>query len=158
MRGKVLKRFSSDARLSFTQAELPDWIRSKFTDKSGALGQFIFVSPRGSINNGETALAFRDLIYSLEGVDGERPMVSGKPIVWADVITAMKIDGQKTTIAALITVFLLLMLFERSLLSVAVILLPLVLGVGYTIGIMSLLGIKLNFFNMLAACDQYGSG
>jgi len=152
---EILKRCQPQI---FTHEDLPDWIRSKFTDKSGELGQFIFVSPRGSISDGRTALAFREVMYGLEGLDGKRPMVSGKPIVWADVITAMKVDGQKTTIAALITVFLLLLLFERSVLSVLVILLPLILGVGFTIGIMSILGIKLNFFNMLALPTVIGMG
>ena len=97
-------------------------------------------------------------MLSLETQAGTPPAVTGKPIVWADIITAMYVDGKKTTIAAFITVFLLLLLFERSLIALSLIVLPLVLGIAYTLGLMVLLGIKINFFNMLVLPTIIGIG
>ena len=116
------------------------------------------VTPRGSISNGENALAFRSLMYSLKTSEGKPPAVTGKPIVWADIITAMYVDGKKTTIAAFVTVFLLLLLFERSFVALGLILLPLGLGVAYTLGFMVLFGMKINFFIMLALPTIIGIG
>ena len=152
---EILKRCSPK---EFTVDELPSWVRAKFTDKSGKVGEFIFVTPRGSISNGENALAFRSLMYSLKTSEGKPPAVTGKPIVWADIITAMYVDGKKTTIAAFVTVFLLLLLFERSFVALGLILLPLGLGVAYTLGFMVLFGMKINFFNMLALPTIIGIG
>ena len=117
-----------------------------------------FCHARGSISNGENALAFRSLMYSLKTSEGKPPAVTGKPIVWADIITAMYVDGKKTTIAAFVTVFLLLLLFERSFVALGLILLPLGLGVAYTLGFMVLFGMKINFFNMLALPTIIGIG
>ncbi|MEE2757496.1 MAG: MMPL family transporter [Myxococcota bacterium] len=152
---EILKRCEPT---EFSVGDLPDWVKAKFTDKTGKVGEFIFVTPRGSINDGERALAFRDLMLSLETQAGTPPAVTGKPIVWADIITAMYVDGKKTTIAAFITVFLLLLLFERSLIALSLIVLPLVLGIAYTLGLMVLLGIKINFFNMLVLPTIIGIG
>lgn len=143
---------------AFEVAELPDWVKAKFSDKDGKLGEFIFVSPRGSTSDGETAMAFREEMLTLKGLDGQPPVVSGKPMVWAEVLIAMREDGILTTTAALITVFLLVLLFERRLRSVAVVLLPLFIGLGLTAGAMAVFEIKLNFFNMLAFPTIIGMG
>lgn len=142
----------------FTAADLPDWIRAKFTDKSGRMGEFIFVSPRGSTNDGEVALAFREEMMSLEGTDGRPPVVSGKPMVWAEVLIAMKSDGALTSAAAFAVVLLLLGLFERKLGAVGMIFMPLGIGVGITVAVMAITGMKLNFFNMLALPTIIGMG
>lgn len=143
---------------AFTAADLPDWIRAKFTDKSGRMGEFIFVSPRGSTNDGNVALAFRDEMMSLEGTDGRPPVVSGKPMVWAEVLIAMKTDGALTSGAAFAVVLLLLGLFERRLGAVGMIFMPLGIGVGITVAVMAITGMKLNFFNMLALPTIIGMG
>jgi hypothetical protein len=142
----------------FAVEDLPDWVKAKFSDRQGRLGEFIFVSPRGSINDGETALAFREEMLSLKGLDGKPPVVSGKPMVWAEVIIAMKTDGPKITIAALAVVLIMLLLVERRLRPVALILLPLTVGMGLTLGAMALFDIKLNFFNMLTLPTLIGMG
>lgn len=144
--------------VEFGVDDLPAWVKGRFSDKSGKLGEFIFVSPRGSTNDGEVALAFRDEMLSLKGLDGEPPVVSGKPMIWADVLIAMKTDGLKTTVASLLTVVVLLFFFERSLGGTLLILLPLTLALGLTGGLMVLLDIKLTFFNMLALPTIIGMG
>ncbi len=152
---EILKRCDPQP---FQVADLPPWVRAKFSDKDGKLGEFIFVSPRGTTSDGRTALAFSAEMQTLKGIDGEPPVVSGKPMVWADVLRAMKRDGLRTTAAALLTVLLLLSLFERKVKAVCMIMLPITLGVGFSIGAMALLGIKLNFFNMLAVPTILGIG
>ena len=142
----------------FAAKDLPDWVKDKFSDTDGTLGEFIFVSPRGSTNDGEVALAFRDEMLSLKGLDGRPPVVSGKPMVWAEVIVAMKLDGLKTSIAALLVVLMLIFLFERNLGAVAMIMMPLGMGLGISAGLMALMGMKLNFFNMLAVPTIIGMG
>lgn len=142
----------------FEVADLPKWVKAKFSDRAGKLGEFIFVSPRGSTNDGAVALAFRDEMLSLKGSDGQPPTVSGKPMIWADVLIAMEVDGIKTTIASLSVVVLLLLLFERNVRGTLLILVPLTVALAFTGGAMVLFDIKLNFFNMLALPTVIGMG
>ncbi|MBU0553514.1 MMPL family transporter [Myxococcota bacterium] len=142
----------------FTVIDLPDWVKAKFSDREGRLGEFIFVSPRGSTSDGEVALAFREEMLSLEGKDKRPPVVSGKPMIWAEIILAMKHDGAVTAAASLLIVVLLLFLFERRFRATGIILLPLGVGLGVTALVMVLLDIKLNFFNMLALPTVIGMG
>ena len=143
---------------TFAVADLPAWVTRKFTDKDGKLGEFVFVNPRGSISDGNVALSFRDEMLRLKGADGQPPLVSGKPMIWADVILAMRTDGLKTSVASLLVVVLLLLVFERKLGGVFIILLPLTVALGASAGLMALLGVKLNFFNMLALPTVIGMG
>lgn len=142
----------------FGVEELPAWVKSTFSDREGRLGEFIFVSPRGSTNDGEVALAFREEMLSLKSLDGKPPVVSGKPMIWADVLLAMEADGVKTTAASLLTVFVLILAFVRRIKATLLILMPLTLALGFTAGVMAVLGIKLNFFNMLAVPTLIGMG
>ena len=103
-------------------------------------------------------MRFHREIAPLKGLDGALPMISGKPMIWHDVLNSMKVDGIKTTIASLLTVTLLLLLFNPSLSVLGMVMLPLILGIGFSVGIMSLLGLKLNFFNMLALPTIIGMG
>ncbi|MCA9561510.1 MAG: MMPL family transporter [Myxococcales bacterium] len=142
----------------FAVQDLPEWVKAKFSDKAGRLGEFIFVAPKGSTSDGEVAIAFSEELATLKSLDGSAPVISGKPMIWADVIRAMERDGVRTTIASLLTVLILLFLFERRVAGVAMIMLPLTLGIGISVGVMNLLGIKLNFFNMLALPTLIGMG
>jgi predicted RND superfamily exporter protein len=141
-----------------TLADLPDWVRAQFSDKTGRVGEFIFVSPRGSVNDGLVALGFREEMLSLKGPDGAPPMVSGKPMVWAEVLIQMKADGQVITLAALAAVLGVLFWFERSVATVLLILVPLFTAFGLVQIVMVLAGIKLNFFNIVAAPTLIGLG
>ncbi len=158
------QRFGADQLLqhcdpvTFGVADLPDWVTRKFSDKDGRLGEFIFVAPRGSISDGAAALEFREEMLKLKGADGKPPIISGKPMIWADVIIAMETDGLLTSVASLVVVLLLLVVFERRARAVAVIMVPTVFAVGASAGLMALLGIKLNFFNMLALPTVLGMG
>lgn len=168
--GRKVRIFEGDARegadellqhcdpQAFTVEELPDWVKAKFSDKDGRLGEFIFVSPRGSIKDGEVALAFHEEMLTLRNLKGEVPIISGKPSIWAEVIIAMRHDGPIITLSSLLTVFLLVFLFERRLGTTLLIMTPLLVGLGITVGIMAIFDIKLNFFNMLTLPTVIGMG
>ena len=141
-----------------TTENLPAWVKRQFTDKRGRLGEFIYVSPRGSINDGKVALAFREEMISLEDLSGKPPVVSGKPMVWAEVLIAMKEDGLRIAIASLGAVLLLLFVFERRFVAVGIILLPLFCTAAVMAAAMALFDLKLNFFNMLAVPTIIGMG
>ncbi|MAD61369.1 MAG: hypothetical protein CMH49_07655 [Myxococcales bacterium] len=142
----------------FSEAELPQWVVEKFTDRQGVVGGFVFISPRGSTSDGENALAFHKEMQKIKTLDNQTPLVAGKTMVWAEVLMAMKYDGALTFTAALILVLGLLALFERSWMGLLFVSAPLILGLGFTMGMMALFEIKLNFFNLLALPTLIGMG
>ena len=142
----------------FEVSDLPDWVLDKFTDRDGRVGEIFFVTIVGSNENGEDCLAFREEMSTLKGLDGSPPLVSGKPMIWADVLIAMKRDGLLTSVASLAVVLVLLLIFERRLVAVGIVFLPLGIALGISAGLIALLDIKLNFFNMLALPAVIGMG
>ncbi len=142
----------------FTERELPKWVLDQFTDRQGIVGGFVFISPRGSTSNGENALAFHQQMQHIKTLEGTAPMVAGKAMVWAEVLTAMQRDGALTFGIALLLVLFLLAYFERSFRGLMFVSAPLILGLGFTTGLMALLEIKLNFFNLLALPTLIGMG
>jgi uncharacterized protein len=143
---------------TFTADELPTWVVEQFTDRQGVVGGFVFISPRGSTSDGENALAFHKEMQQIKTLEGTPPMVAGKTMVWAEVLTAMKYDGTLTFSVALILVLCLLALFERSIKGLLFVSAPLLLGLGFTTGMMALFEIRLNFFNLLALPTLIGMG
>lgn len=144
--------------IPFAERDLPSWVIEQFTDRQGVVGGFLFISPRGSSSDGERALQFHEAMQGIKGLDGSPPMVAGKMMVWAEVLSAMKRDGALTFTVALLFVLCLLGVFERSLRGLLFVSAPLVLGLGFTIGIMAIFGIRLNFFNLLALPTLIGMG
>ena len=142
----------------FTEADLPQWVTDQFTDRQGVVGGFLFVSPRGSASDGELALAFHQQMQTVKTLSGDPPMVAGRSMIWAEVLTAMKSDGALTFGVALILVLVLMGLLERSWIGLFFVSAPLILGLGFTVGMMVLLEIKLNFFNLLALPTLIGMG
>ena len=143
----------------FEETDLPPWVLKKFTDKNGeGLGQFIFISPRGSTSDGHVALDFHAQMKQIERESGAQLVVAGKVMVWAEILIALKRDGVLTFMTALSVVLLLLFAFERSWRGLLFVSAPLVLGLGLTVGIMALWEIKLNFFNVLALPTLIGMG
>lgn len=142
----------------FSVADLPPWVKENFTERSGELGQFIYISPKGSTSNGEVALAFHAEMQRLKTHSGEPAMVAGKTMVWAEVLQAIEEDALMSFGAALAMVLLLVWLFERNARGLLFVSAPLLLGLGLTIGWMALTGQRLNFFNMLALPTLIGMG
>ncbi len=142
----------------FTVADLPPWVKENFTERSGELGRFIYISPKGSTSDGEVALAFHAEMQRLKTHSAEPPRVAGKTMVWAEVLMAITHDGLISFSAALLVVLLLVWCFERSLIGLLFVSAPLALGLGLTIGWMALTGERLNFFNILALPTLIGMG
>ena len=116
---------------SFTEADLPPWVTDQFTDRQGIVGGFLFVSPRGAASDGELALAFHAQMQTVKTLSGGPPMVAGRTMIWAEVLTAMKTDGALTFGVAFILVFCLMGLLERSWIGLFFVSAPLILGLGF---------------------------
>jgi predicted RND superfamily exporter protein len=71
-------------------------------------------------------------------------------VVHADLLGLLIPDSRKALGLALLTMFLLVLLDVKSLRGTIVLILPLLFSLAWTLGALKLLGIKLNWYNLIA--------
>ncbi|HEV8438282.1 MAG TPA: MMPL family transporter [Methylomirabilota bacterium] len=120
--------------------DVPEELRRKFV---GASGHFLLqIHPKGDIWEREGA---REFVTELRSVD---PAVTGAPIITYEATRLMERGYLQGSLYAFILVGSLTFLMIRRLKESALALLPLVLGLLWTIGLMHLLGLKFNLANV----------
>ncbi len=120
--------------------EVPDELRRKFI---GANGHFLLqVHPKVDIWEREGA---RQFVRELRSVD---PDVTGSPVITFEATRLMERGYRRGTAYAFILVGLLTVLMIRHLRESLLSILPLVLGLLWTIGLMHVFGLKFNLANV----------
>ena len=125
-----------------TLADLPDELRRKFVGKNGRL--LLQVHPKVNIWEKEGARTF---VSELRSVD---PEVTGPPIITYEATVLMERAYLQGTAYAFGVVAALSLLMIRRVRDTALALLPLALGLVWTIGLMHAFGIKFNLANIWA--------
>ncbi len=142
----------------FTLEEIPEKIKRQFTTTDGELGNFALIYPSVALRDGRNAIAFRDDIGKITTASGKTFYPSSSNIIFADMLSIMIQEGKLAVALTLSVVFLIVLLDFRSLRETALVLNPLLLGMFWTIGLMVLLGMKINFFNMVVLPSIIGIG
>jgi hopanoid biosynthesis associated RND transporter like protein HpnN len=139
----VSKFYSVQRNLSpslVTIADVPAELRRKFVGNDGDF--LLQVHPKVDIWEREGA---RQFVSELRSVD---PDVTGAPVITYEATRLMERGYRQGTVYALILVGGLTLLMLRRLRESALALLPLVLGLLWTIGLMSLFDLKFNLANV----------
>ena len=123
-----------------TTADVPEELRRKFV---GAHGQFLLqIHPKVDIWEREGA---RQFVTELRSVD---PDVTGAPIITYEAMRLMEKGYRQGTAYAFVLVGGLTMIMIRRAREAALALLPLVLGLLWTIGLMHVFDLKFNLANV----------
>ena len=123
-----------------TTADVPPELRRKFV---GANGDFLLqIHPKVDIWEREGA---RQFVTELRSVD---PDVTGSPVITYEATRLMERGYRQGTVYAFVLVAGLTLLMIRRLRESALALLPLVLALPWTIGLMHLFGLKFNLANV----------
>jgi len=121
-------------------ADVPDEIHRKFIGKRGDF--LLQVQPKVDIWEREGARTF---VRELRSVD---PAVTGAPIITYEAIGFMERAYYQGTIYAFVVVSILSYLMIRRVRETFLALLPLVLGLLWTVGLMRVFGIQFNMANV----------
>lgn len=113
--------------------------------------------PNCTRGNGRNAMNFTREMYDLEIPPGVQGPVGEMP-VFAEILWTVTAEGPWVLVASFVAVFLLVYLGNRSLRESLWITLPLVAGLILTVGILSLVGFRLNFFNVVIFPALVGMG
>ncbi|MCI0548555.1 MAG: MMPL family transporter [Candidatus Rokubacteria bacterium] len=120
--------------------DVPEELRQKFISERGRF--LIQVHPRVDVWEREGATTF---VQELRSVD---PEVTGSPIIVYEAIGHMERGYRQGSLYALVLVTALIFLMIRRVQETALALVPLLLGVVWTIGLMHLFGLKFTLANV----------
>ncbi len=137
---------------------LPDFIKTKFLTKSGEIGNFVIVYPSVGLSDGRLSIAFKDDVGKVTLKSGKQVYAASTSIVAADMLDLMITESPYMVSATLIIIFMLMLFAFRSLRWTFIALLPLLIGLAWTFGLMVILGIPLNFYNLIVLPAILGIG
>jgi hypothetical protein len=137
--------------------DVPPVVKLGMIARDGSDRFLISVYPSVERRNGKNAMAFTEELYtiplpaSLEGPVGETPVL-------AEILWLVTSEGPWLAGLALLGVFLAILAYRRSFAEAGWMILPLVSGMILTLGVMALVGLKLNFFNVVIIPALLGLG
>lgn len=145
-----LDRFKAELKRPepFVLADVPKEIRENFYTKGGETLFFIFAQPQLELDNGLNAMEFGEEIAQIKTPLGTF-QASSSAIVFGDVLRTMLRDSKKIMLAAVLSVGFFVFLDFKSFKKTAFVMVSILMGVLWVFGVLYLLRIKLNLYNMV---------
>ncbi|MCL2779282.1 MAG: MMPL family transporter [Polyangiaceae bacterium] len=140
--------------------DLPSSLRRRFEEKDGTLGTPFYVDfrPGVSTNDGHVLLRLAATVDGITLPDGTRVDTASRFTVFAEMIRSLERDGPLATGVSFAAVLCVIVVATASRRGVFSVILSLVLGVVWTLGFATLLGLRLNFLNFIALPITFGIG
>jgi len=150
-REKVMEYRPADDLRVIGLDDVPASLARPFQESDGSRGRILYVYGRkgDSLLDGKYLLKFARFIRGVKYDEGVKAIPVGQPMVFADMIDSILSDGLKVTAASFIGVLLLLIFAFRKRLPVFAVMLPVVIGTVWMLGVAALMGAKLNFLNFV---------
>ncbi len=143
----------------FTVDDLPMQLRLLFRGVTGRGQQgFVLVFPRVSMGNGKDVLRYARQIRSVHRRDGGRVPAAGEDLILADILTMVMHEAPGVLLTALVAVALTLVLLLGSLREGLLCLVPAAFGLILTLGLLPLVGLELNYLDMVMIPVLFGMG
>jgi predicted RND superfamily exporter protein len=140
--------------------DLPAFLLRRFQERDGTIGTpfYIRFKPGVSRNDGHNLLRIAATIDGIVLPDGTRVDTASRSTVFAEMIRSLERDGPLATGVSFVAVVLVVLLATASRRGAFAVVLSLLLGVTWTVGLASLLGMHLNFLNFIALPITFGIG
>ena len=145
----------------FGIADLPEGMARAFTEKDGTRGRIVYISPLDGgdlTSDAHYLLRWADSYRSTILPDGSEIRGSGRAVIYADMWNAILHDVPKAVAASVIATLCIVVLAFRQWRAATRVILPLLVGVFWTVGLFALLKFKLNFLNFIALPVTFGIG
>lgn len=140
--------------------DLPEMMARPFTEADGTRGRIVYIVPAtgSSVWDAHYLERWADSFREVKLPNGEVILGSGRAVIFADMIEAVRQDAPKAIVASLlgtIAVVLIAFRFRRASWAVMAVLLT---GVAWFGAFLFLKDIKLNFLNFVAVPITFGIG
>jgi len=150
-------REAAQTRRPISIDEVPDFLKARFTSKTGEIGNFVLIYPSVRLADGRNSMAFAEDVGRVE-VNGKVYYAGSTSLVAADMLRLLLKEAPWMVLLTFVAVTLLMWLNFRTPRWTMLALLPLVVGVLWMLLVMELLGMKLNFYNMVMLPVVLGIG
>ncbi|MBL7716707.1 MAG: MMPL family transporter [Bdellovibrionales bacterium] len=160
-REKVEDLLRPELRKPITIEGLPELVRDKFEEKSGAVGNLVLVDPRQDSGRW-SGPQLNDFVGSMrriaDEVEGRVVPVAGQITVTSDMIASILRDGPKATALSFLAVVIMILILFRQPRIAALMLSTLIIGNLWMFGWVLLTDFKINFLNFIALPITFGIG
>lgn len=129
--------------------DVPDYLKDMFETQSGELGTFVMVFPGVELSDGRQSIAFANEVGTIELDDGSIYHASSTSIIAADMLMLMQREAPWMVGLVFIIIIAIMLNYFRSFKWAMLALLPLTFGLLWMLLTMELIGLKLNFFNLV---------
>ncbi len=151
-------RLASQTIEPISQDSVPDYIKARFTSKSGEIGQFVMVYPSVGLSDGRRSIEFSDDVGTITTEEGKVYHAGSTSLVAADMLRLLLQESPwmigLTTVILIGLMYLIFRSIGWTLLATA----PLILGVLWMLGLLELGLEKLNFYNLIVLPAVLGIG
>lgn len=144
----------------FSYADLPIEVRQLFgrqqqhEPEKGAIMLF----PAISLSDGDKVIELAEELRQVKQQSGERVAIAGESMILADILNLIFQEAPKILLIATISIFIILWFFLKRLIYAVIALVPAIFTIFLTLGTMSLLGMELNYINMIMIPILLGIG
>lgn len=138
--------------------DVPETLKNRFLSKSGELGHFVMVYPSVGLADGRNSMAFAEDVGTVVTESGEVFHAGSTSLVAADMLRLMMGEAPWMVLGTLVVVVLLMWINFGSWRWAMLALLPLLVGVLWMILAMEMMGLKLNFYNLVVLPAVLGIG
>jgi predicted RND superfamily exporter protein len=143
-----------------TPLDLPSQLRVRFQENNGAIGTIFYVkyANRVSLSDGKNLLRIARTTDNVVLPDGTLVRTASRATVFAEMIRSMERDGPLATVASFAAVLVVVLVATHSAAGAFSVVVALVMGVAWMMGLASVMGHKLNFLNFIALPITFGIG
>lgn len=143
-------------------ADLPPSLRQAFTERDGRVGLLLAIHPGPGFDNwsARSNRAVVDRLRTLPVPESVRAtlQISGPEVIFVDMMSSVQVDGPRASLLSLVLVLALLAITFGISVDLGVTAAALFSGIFGMLGLMALLGLRMNFLNYIAVPITIGIG
>lgn len=140
-----------------TAQDLPTAVQRMYTGTPESGGYLVYIYNSKGMSKLENAEAFVNDIREVEA-NGKKFYPATEAMIFVDMINLMKQDAARAIGVVLASVFIVLLVAFRRLKHTIVVMVPVIIGMLWMLGLMVALDIRLNIFNMVVLPTVLGIG
>jgi uncharacterized protein len=147
---------STDSPIGLDQ--VPDFLIDPFTSRDGTVGNLVVVYPSVPLSDGRNSMNFADDLSDIQLVNEKTYHAASTSIVASDMLRLMIREAPWMVALTLTFIILIKLVIFRSVKWMLLALLPLAASFLWLLGLMDLVGWKLNFYNIVVLPTILGIG
>ncbi|HET8865677.1 MAG TPA: MMPL family transporter [Gracilimonas sp.] len=138
--------------------QIPDYLKSRFITKDGEVGRFVIIYPSVGLSDGRQSIAFKDDVSVVTLQSGAEFYASSTSIVAASMLDLMRTESPYMVAATFVFIYFFMLFSFRSFRWSLIAMLPLLVGLLWLFGIMMIIGLQFNFYNLVVLPAILGIG